>query len=166
MTRYTILAVLLTFHCFTITIKAQPDSTRTFTTERPLIYEDAWDLWPYVFLNENGEPDGYNIDLLKLIFKELDIPYNSTRNVMSEQQLRETKPQELINLLKQLSNYDHTILYYGPQSQESLDAVLSKYHQVPSKRMAEAVGKPYLKQTTTQNEVWIAPYDAKNIYRQ
>ena len=75
MTRYTILAVLLTFHCFTTTIKAQPDSTRTFTTAHPLIYEDAWDLWPYVFRNENGEPDGYNIDLLKLIFKELDIPY-------------------------------------------------------------------------------------------
>ena len=54
---------------------AQNDSIRVFTTERPLIYEDAWDLWPYVFLNENGEPDGYNIDLLKLIFKELDIPY-------------------------------------------------------------------------------------------
>ena len=54
---------------------AQNDSTRIFTTERPLVYEDAWDLWPYVFLNENGEPDGYNIDLLKLLFKELDIPY-------------------------------------------------------------------------------------------
>ena len=54
---------------------AQNDSTRVFTIERPLVYEDAWDLWPYVFLNENGEPDGYNIDLLKLIFKELDIPY-------------------------------------------------------------------------------------------
>ena len=53
----------------------QSDTTRIYTTERPLIYEDAWDLWPYVFLNENGEPDGYNIDLLKLIFKELDIPY-------------------------------------------------------------------------------------------
>ena len=51
------------------------DTTRTYTTAHPLIYEDAWDLWPYVFLNENGEPDGYNIDLLKLIFKELDIPY-------------------------------------------------------------------------------------------
>ena len=54
---------------------AQNDSARVFTTERPLVYEDAWDLWPYVFLNENGEPDGYNIDLLKLLFKELDIPY-------------------------------------------------------------------------------------------
>ena len=51
------------------------DSTKVFNTEHPLIYEDAWDLWPYVFLNENGEPDGYNIDLLKLIFKELDIPF-------------------------------------------------------------------------------------------
>lgn len=55
--------------------KAQSDSIITYSTERPLIYEDAWDLWPYVFLNENGDPDGYNIDLLKLIFKELDIPY-------------------------------------------------------------------------------------------
>ena len=54
---------------------AKGDSIRTFTVEHPLVYEDSWDLWPYVFLNENGEPDGYNIDLLKLIFKELDIPY-------------------------------------------------------------------------------------------
>ena len=69
------LAVLIAYQCSCTTILAQADSTRVFTTEHPLIYEDAWDLWPYVFLNENGEPDGYNIDLLKLIFKELDIPY-------------------------------------------------------------------------------------------
>ncbi len=53
----------------------ESDSTRVFTKDNPLVYEDAWDLWPYAFLNENGEPVGYNIDLLKLIFKELDIPY-------------------------------------------------------------------------------------------
>ena len=52
-----------------------PDSIVRFSTERPLVYEDAWDLWPYSFLNENGEPVGYNIDLLKLICKRLDIPY-------------------------------------------------------------------------------------------
>ncbi len=54
---------------------AQRDSIATYTTGHPLVYEDAWDLWPYVFLNENGEPDGYNIDLLKLIFRQLNIPY-------------------------------------------------------------------------------------------
>ena len=47
----------------------------TFTEEHPLVYEDAWDLWPYAFLNENGEAVGFNIDLLKLLCKELDIPY-------------------------------------------------------------------------------------------
>lgn len=51
------------------------DSIRVFSEEQPLIYEDAWDLWPYAFLNDVGEPVGYNIDLLKLIFDELHIPY-------------------------------------------------------------------------------------------
>ena len=53
----------------------EADSTRIFTEEHPLVYEDAWDLWPYAFLNENGEAVGYNIDLLKMLCKELDIPY-------------------------------------------------------------------------------------------
>ena len=42
------------------------DSTRVFTPEHPLVYEDAWDLWPYSFLNASGEAVGYNIDLVKL----------------------------------------------------------------------------------------------------
>lgn len=59
-----------------VSAQEETDSTtRVFTKEQPLVYEDAWDLWPYAFLNEKGEPVGYNIDLLKLIFKELDIPY-------------------------------------------------------------------------------------------
>ena len=71
-----ILFALSLFHLFTFPASAQTkDSVRVFTEEHPLIYEDAWDLWPYVFLNENGEPDGYNIDLLKMIFKRLDIPF-------------------------------------------------------------------------------------------
>ena len=73
-------AILFTIHysLFTpLSAKADnaPDSIVRFSTERPLVYEDAWDLWPYSFLNENGEPVGYNIDLLKLICKRLDIPY-------------------------------------------------------------------------------------------
>ena len=67
--------LMLALHLSPMTAEAQNDSTKVFSIEQPLVYEDAWDLWPYTFLNENGEPDGYNIDLLKLIFKELDIPY-------------------------------------------------------------------------------------------
>ena len=49
--------------------------SRAYTQERPLIYEGAQDLWPYSFLNDNGQPDGYNIDLMKLMLGRLGIPY-------------------------------------------------------------------------------------------
>ena len=77
MKRYKIIALLVACHLSLGITHAQQnkDSVIVYNDKRPLIYEDAWDLWPYVFLNENGEPDGYNIDLLKMIFKELDIPY-------------------------------------------------------------------------------------------
>lgn len=58
---------------------AAPDNTaatsRHYTKEHPLVYEDAWDLWPYVFLDDAGKPTGYNVELIELIMKELNIPY-------------------------------------------------------------------------------------------
>lgn len=48
---------------------------RTYTEEHPLVYEDMWDLWPYAFLNENGEPDGFNVELIRMVLGELKIPY-------------------------------------------------------------------------------------------
>ena len=63
---------------------AQSDSTRAFTENNPLIYEDVWDLWPYSFLNDNGDPDGFNVDLIRLLMKELDIPYEIRLKPSSE----------------------------------------------------------------------------------
>ena len=64
--------------CCTLAFAADDNTDATniqYSEEHPLVYEDAWDLWPYCFLNDNGEPVGFNIDLIKLIFKELHIPY-------------------------------------------------------------------------------------------
>lgn len=54
--------------------RPQP-TRRAYTEEHPLVYEDMWDLWPYSFLNENGDPDGFNVELIRMIMDELDIPY-------------------------------------------------------------------------------------------
>ena len=48
--------------------------TRQYTEEHPLIYEDGLDIWPYSYLNEQGEPEGFNIDLVRLLCEDLDIP--------------------------------------------------------------------------------------------
>ena len=75
MNKIRLIVLFAACHLWLGMVHAQQDSIIVYNDQRPVIYEDAWDLWPYVFLNENGEPDGYNVDLLKMIFNELDIPY-------------------------------------------------------------------------------------------
>ena len=91
-------------------------------------------------------------------------PYNPQRNVPSEEELRQQNPQQLIDMLGSLSNYEHQILYYGPASLKQLTAILNKNHKTAKHLQAAPQGKPYVLQTTSKNEILLAPYEAKNIY--
>ena len=91
-------------------------------------------------------------------------PHNMRRDDMTAQQLRDANPQQLLNLLGNLSNLQHTVLYYGPMTAKQLTAVLNKQHTTAKQLKAVPVGQPFTPQQTPVNEVWIAPYDAKNIY--
>ena len=91
-------------------------------------------------------------------------PHNAMRDNMTEQQLRETNPQELLDLLKNISQYEHQVLYYGPIAEEKLDGCLSDLHHTEKDLKPVPEGKPYELQTITEPEIIIAPYDAKNIY--
>ena len=75
--RYNYLLTILMLWCSYLPLQAasQDENIRAYTQEHPLIYEDVFDLWPYSFLNENGEPDGYNVEIIRLMLKELNIPY-------------------------------------------------------------------------------------------
>ncbi|MBO4485660.1 MAG: insulinase family protein [Prevotella sp.] len=90
--------------------------------------------------------------------------YNPARHDLSIAQLRQQDPQEFLSLLKNLSKYEHTLLYYGPLSEQELAKVVTKVHKTPKKFMPVPEGKHYTYQATPQNEVMIAPYEAKNIY--
>ena len=91
-------------------------------------------------------------------------PHNSSRDVMSAQQLKETDPQSLLNLLKNLKKYDQTVCYYGPMSEGELSAIITRLHKTSKKLLPVPEGKSYEHQEANQNEVLLAPYDAKNIY--
>ncbi len=91
-------------------------------------------------------------------------PRNSSTDIMSEQQMRDTRPADLLKLVKGLSGIQHQVMYFGPMSQQELTAQVDKIHKT-AKRLAPApAGQPYMEQEVAANEVWIAPYDAKNIY--
>ena len=91
-------------------------------------------------------------------------PYNSLRDVMSADQLRQADPQQLLSLIANLPNLKHTVLYYGKLTPDELSKVLGAAHKTPKKLADVPQGKPYVRQEATANEIWIAPYDAKNIY--
>ena len=91
-------------------------------------------------------------------------PRNFTSDVLSEKQLKETDPQTFVDLLKNLSGYQHSVEYYGPMSAKEVSAIVSKLHKAPKQLKPVPANKEYERQLANKNEVWIAPYDAKNIY--
>lgn len=88
---------------------------------------------------------------------------NPMTNILSEAELKSTDPQTLLDKLKNMLNYQKTIMYYGPASQSEIENMLSMEVTRPSLTPTKEndVFKPL--QTTT-DEVYIAPYEAKNIY--
>ena len=91
-------------------------------------------------------------------------PHNLYRDVMSEEQLREADPQQLLDLLSGLSTMQHKVLYYGPMGEKELSALLTKEHKTAKRLSPVPEGQAYIEQPATEKEVLIAPYDAKNIY--
>ena len=90
--------------------------------------------------------------------------YNPTLNTLSTEEMRKLDPKVLTDLIKNLKNIQHEVLYYGPATEKELTAIIDKSHKTAKKPAAAPEAKPYMPQSVEQNEVVIAPYDAKNIY--
>ena len=67
--------IILSFTLLAANAYSQSDSVGVYSAERPLVFEDSESIWPYSYLNDNGEPEGYCIDLIRLLMQKLDIPY-------------------------------------------------------------------------------------------
>lgn len=70
-----LLIIALCYSLFCQHACAQEDSLRHVWDKDTLVFEDSESIWPYTFLDEQGQPQGYCIDLIDLLMKELNIPY-------------------------------------------------------------------------------------------
>ena len=93
-------------------------------------------------------------------------PHNNFNDIMSEKEMREANPDELLRLVGNLRHQlKATVMYYGPTPMAELEKLISK--TMPRKKN---IGKfayeahPYKQVETNEPKVLIAPYDAKNIY--
>ena len=89
--------------------------------------------------------------------------YNAYRNILSNNELKTIKPSDLIQSLKKLINYRHTLLYYGVDDLNKVIATVNK--EFKGTKFTDAPkGIDYVLQPTKSNSILLAPYDAKNIY--
>jgi nitrogen-specific signal transduction histidine kinase/ABC-type amino acid transport substrate-binding protein len=68
-----LLFILVTIHFSLVTATAQSLSDK-YNEEHPVVIVCDWDKPPYEFLNDNGEPAGSNIDVMKAVMDEIGIP--------------------------------------------------------------------------------------------
>lgn len=85
------------------------------------------------------------------------------KNRLSNEQLMALTSEELLAAVREMFTNQHSVVYYGPATKEELLAALNEHHNVPEiltpleiKRL-DAV-------PTSDNRVYIAEYDANQIY--
>ncbi len=91
-------------------------------------------------------------------------PLNPQTNILSEAELKAMKPEVLVAKIKSLLGIEHTILFYGPQSEKEVLDQLEKSHITPkllAKGPTETSMDPL---ETTTNKVIFAHYQAKQAY--
>ena len=67
------LLALLAVGCSLLSASAQSLSER-YNSRRPVVMVCDWDKPPYEYLNDRGEPAGTNIDVMRAIMEEMNLP--------------------------------------------------------------------------------------------
>ncbi|MDR1332410.1 MAG: insulinase family protein [Tannerella sp.] len=91
-------------------------------------------------------------------------PQSPRTNILSEAELKAMNPEELVNRTKNLKNFEHTILYYGPLTEKQITEALDRSHALGETLQPVPRSTPFAEQPTPENKVLLAHYDAKQIY--
>jgi predicted Zn-dependent peptidase len=86
-------------------------------------------------------------------------PQNPFNNVLSDAELDALKAEDLINVLHDLFNNKHRVLYYGPKSGNEVTAALTPVHKLPATLKELPKSKTFAQIPTDKNKVLFAHYD-------
>jgi zinc protease len=84
---------------------------------------------------------------------------NPFNDVMSLAEMQGIDPNDLTTKLKQLTSYEHRVLFYGPQKIEYVADVLNQHHQLPESWMEAPAEKEYEELPTEESKVYFSEYD-------
>lgn len=86
-------------------------------------------------------------------------PQNPFNNTFSDAELDALKAEDLVNVLHDLFNFKHKVLYYGPKSGNEVTASLTPIHKVSNSLKDLPKSKTFTQIPTDKNKVLFAHYD-------
>ncbi len=84
---------------------------------------------------------------------------NKFNNVLSNDELAQTTAAELLERIKNIGDYEQTVIYYGPATINNLVQILQPIHKVPANFASVKTAKEFKQRQNTKNEVLFADYD-------
>ena len=78
---------------------------------------------------------------------------------MSNSALEATTSAELVSRIKNLNNYEQTVIYYGPASLKDLESKLKTMHPIPAKFAVTDSTRVFKQVAQTRNQVLFTDYD-------
>ena len=109
---FRLLIIILCCSLYANNVSAQTDNANGYSEDHPLIIEDSEAIWPYSFINDAGKPDGYCIDIIKTIMRELNIPYE-IRLKSHQETLKDLKTGKADVVLGLADVYEDKYGHYG-----------------------------------------------------
>lgn len=98
--------ILLSLLCLCLVSRAEAKESYGYTEHTPLTIVCDWDFRPFEFLGSDGNPSGYNVDVLDLILNRLDIPHKFVMQEWHEATMMfEHHDADLIHALSYLYNH-------------------------------------------------------------
>jgi predicted Zn-dependent peptidase len=83
-------------------------------------------------------------------------PFNYT---LSNEAVKNISSEQLLSLIHNISNYKHTITYYGPKTLDAFTTDISKLHKLPNTFTPATPAKKFSYTSTNTNQVLFADYD-------
>ncbi|WMJ73250.1 insulinase family protein [Cytophagaceae bacterium ABcell3] len=84
---------------------------------------------------------------------------SSFKNVLSQEELMELKPEELTERISKMKGYDHKVLYYGPKKPKKLTKSLAKNFKLKSKLEEPPSVERFAHKPIDENVVYWVDYD-------
>jgi predicted Zn-dependent peptidase len=84
---------------------------------------------------------------------------NPFTNILTEQQLKALKPEQLTALMKGLPSYQHRVLYYGPREVASISNVIRTDHRTPATLKPAPAAKDFAEQPLKDKKVYWVDYN-------